>query len=123
MKEVLNRLQELIDTLSKGKISNFSRLIEIPDGTVRHWFIRGSTVSSEHIDKICKATGVSADWLLTGEGPMMRKDTTDDSLNHREAEDALGAVIYSRGAEKFSPEFIKIAKREIARLINEKDKK
>lgn len=39
----------------------------------------GSIIGSDHLRAVASSTGVSIDWLLTGEGPMMRGEVRDET--------------------------------------------
>ena len=120
MTELLMRLQDIIDAIAGGRIANFARITGIKDGTVRNWFNRKSDIQGELITQICLKTGFNAHWLLTGEGPRLSKDLADPDV--KELEDRLGAVMFGRGSSKLSPEFVEVAKRELARLLGDRGK-
>jgi transcriptional regulator with XRE-family HTH domain len=46
--------------------------VGINKGTFSRMWKEGAIPKGEHLLRIAKATGASIDWLLTGEGPMMR---------------------------------------------------
>lgn len=51
--------------------SDFADAIGVARGTLSRWE-NGDAVPSDMLKQICDATGVRADWLLFGEGPMRR---------------------------------------------------
>ncbi len=51
----------------------------IPKGTFSRVWNDGGVLGSDHLKSVARATGVSIDWLLTGEGPMMRGETRDEN--------------------------------------------
>ena len=118
MRDVLMRMQDIIDLVADGQIAKLSKLTGIKDGTIRNWFNRNGAIQDEYIRRVCLKTGFNAHWLLTGEGPRLSKDLTDPDV--KELEDRLGAVMFGRGSSKLSPEFVEVAKRELARLLGDK---
>lgn len=59
-----NRLMILI---GDKKPSNFARLCDIPDSTIRQ-YLKGSKPGLDQINQIAAATGASIDWLVSGHG-------------------------------------------------------
>lgn len=65
------RLTELICRFGTGSKSKFAALIGVTPGTVSIWLTRG-VFDLELLYEKCE--GVSARWLLTGEGEVMERD-------------------------------------------------
>ena len=77
-------LQQLINYYTEGNKSRFAELIEVTPQTVSSWISRNTF----DLDRVySKCVGLSAHWLLTGEGDMMISDKalvkkqTDDMTN------------------------------------------
>lgn len=75
-----DRLGQLLD---KGNVHAFAKKIGMSDPVVRQYLSGKSQPSRTAIIQIIKATGVTADWLLTGEGPMRRGETTTERTEGR----------------------------------------
>ncbi len=77
-------LQSLINHYTDGNKSRFAEMIEVTPQTVSSWISR-NTFDLDRIYSKCE--GVSAHWLLTGEGEMMKADKsvvrlqTDDNAS------------------------------------------
>jgi transcriptional regulator with XRE-family HTH domain len=64
---ILARLGELIVARAEGRIARFARLTGVRDSAIRAWFARReANLTAENLERICRTTGVSADWLLFG---------------------------------------------------------
>lgn len=75
---VLARMKQITGTKTDAALSS---ALKISPQTLSSWKGRDSTPYSICID-LAQATGVSLDWLLLGEGPMLRHspaDTDDDT--------------------------------------------
>lgn len=59
--------------------------------TVRR-YIQGQAPSVEFLSAMCRGLGLSAEWLLTGKGPMKLSDVKAHSLNQANASELLSAV-------------------------------
>ena len=62
------RLQEIIDEFSEGKLTKFAKLCDIPQGTL-HAYKTGRIPTAEYLIRIREVCGITIDWLLTGSGP------------------------------------------------------
>jgi len=61
----------LIDHFSNGNKAQFANKIGVTPQTISTWISR-NTFDMERIFALCE--GVSAEWLFTGNGPMLKKD-------------------------------------------------
>lgn len=78
---VAQRLRELVqDTLQSQypdrppRPADFARLCDIPDPSLRNYLNGKSIPGGDNLAAIARATGVSVDWLLTGEGARYRSN-------------------------------------------------
>lgn len=62
-------LQALVDRYTRGNKAQFATMLGLQAQTISAWFARG-TFNTELIYAKCE--GVSADWLLTGVGDMIK---------------------------------------------------
>ena len=68
MTEFLDRLESVIfppDAKRHGRLAAFSSKTGINEGTIRGW-LRGTQPSADQLARLAKS-GISVDWLLTGE--------------------------------------------------------
>ena len=71
--DILNRL---IDYYTDGNKARFAKMLGVKPQTINSWFIRDTF----DIDLVySKCVGINADWLLTGEGDMLQKQTSVQS--------------------------------------------
>lgn len=69
-------LEQLINHYTDGNKASFATMVGIKPQLLSNWLKR-NTFDAEQIYKGCK--GVSADWLLSGEGDMIRNKQNDNS--------------------------------------------
>lgn len=69
-------LERLIDHYTGGNKAQFAAMVCIKPQLLSNWLKR-NTFDAEQLYKTCK--GVSADWLLSGEGDMIRNSQNGDS--------------------------------------------
>lgn len=73
-------LTEIIQTLCYGSKAEFARALNISPQTITNWMNRG--ISKEGLTIIQKAfPNISSEWLLTGEGEMLRKKPQNEVEN------------------------------------------
>ncbi|WP_288099623.1 helix-turn-helix domain-containing protein [Pseudomonas sp.] len=78
---VLARLKQITGTKSDASLSS---ALKISPQTLSSWKGRDSTPYSLCVD-IAQARGISLDWLLLGEGPILRPITTPSQDNNQES--------------------------------------
>lgn len=124
MNEIIQRIEQLVKNHGNSK-AKFARLIGIKDSLIRYWFVsKTDRIQADNLIKICQSLNVSANWLLLGIGPMYLTEEAKVQpavKKSGEIEDELGDLVYSRGSESLSPEFVAAAKREMAKLISNKE--
>lgn len=69
-------LEQLISHYTDGNKANFATMVGIKPQLLSNWLKR-NTFDAEQLYKGCK--NVSADWLLSGEGEMIRDTQNDNS--------------------------------------------
>ena len=69
-----NRIVELVDKFTQGNNSKFAELIESSEANVRNYRSGKTTPKLEIILNICTAFEINYEWLLTGEGSMLKKE-------------------------------------------------
>ncbi|MBP3467555.1 MAG: helix-turn-helix domain-containing protein [Paludibacteraceae bacterium] len=75
-------LSKLVDYYAEGNKSRFASFLDVTPQTVSTWFSRNTF----DIDRIyAKCDNISGDWLLTGEGPMLKADS-DGEVKESKAE-------------------------------------
>jgi phage repressor protein C with HTH and peptisase S24 domain len=63
------RLKSIRDEKFGGSNVKFAKSLKVSEGSVRGWIAGRHAPGSDVIEKICRAAGVSTQWLLAGEGP------------------------------------------------------
>ena len=73
--DIINRLQEII-THEGMNVSSFAKKIGVGDQTIRGIVVqRRNKPSFDILDKVIQTfTWVSAEWLITGKGEMIKRD-------------------------------------------------
>lgn len=81
METINDRLEQIINALFDGNKAAFAKSIDLPPTGMSNYIgnKRRSIPSSEIASKIVLVLGVDANWLLTGEGEMMKSGATDQS--------------------------------------------
>ena len=150
---IRDRLRMLIASVSMGNIAAFSRETGVKDSTIRAWFAKPeANLTIDNLEKICLATGVSADWLIFGSGQMVVRNPRSETARRRigtargtadfrdvpgggiaelaslfderapREEDRLARFV-SRGSPEISDEFRAQAAKELNRLLQNRRKK
>lgn len=55
-------------------------------------YMQGQSPNIEFVTRFCTALGISADWLLTGQGPMLASEIRGHALKSAPPTDLFGAV-------------------------------
>lgn len=76
MNTINDRLRHIIDALFDGNKTQFAKTIDIPPTSISNYVggQRASKPSSDMLERIVKEINISSDWLLTGEGEMLKTD-------------------------------------------------
>lgn len=69
-------LEQLINHYTDGNKANFAAMVGITPQLLSNW-IKRNTFDAEQLYNGCK--GISADWLLSGDGEMIRDTQNDNS--------------------------------------------
>lgn len=85
------RLQRVCDEYFDGVRQRFAVAVDVNPATITAWIgpqhrAVKSLPTATALARICHATGVSADWLLTGQGPERRGTTRRDAALARDLE-------------------------------------
>lgn len=85
-------LHERLSILAGGRsFRNLGELTDTHPETVRR-YMQGQAPSTEFLSALCKATGVSGEWLLTGRGPMKQSEARGHALREASAAELLSAL-------------------------------
>lgn len=74
------RLQILINHFCSGNNSAFSRSVGIKESTIRS-YLSGTQPKLDALQKISKIFAISCEWLLLGEGDMLKSDNKNININ------------------------------------------
>lgn len=89
------RMAILVDRFGRGRNTVLASLIGSSEGNIRGYINKGVTPKQDVLERIVKALGVSAEWLLMGEGPMMAEEK---ALVIQESRDVVSIPIVDIGA-------------------------
>lgn len=89
--EFHDRLQHAVSDMSYRKLG---RLTDTHPETVRR-YMQGQAPSTTFLINLCKAFGISADWLLTGRGAMRCSDIRMNALRLANPSELLNALAAS----------------------------
>lgn len=84
----------LVAAVGKRSYRALSELTATHPETVRR-YMHGQAPSVQFVSHLCRALGISGDWLLTGRGPMRIEDTKAHALRQAELSELLAAVTAS----------------------------
>lgn len=82
------RLNEAAGTISFRKLG---RLTDTHPETVRR-YMQGQAPSATFLTNLCRALGISGEWLLTGKGPMKCTDLRSHALSQADPSELMTAV-------------------------------
>ena len=71
---MLQRIRQIVDEVFKGNKSEFARSIGVGESSIRS-YLSGTIPKADVLEKIIYNTSVSCEWLLSGNGDMLNKDT------------------------------------------------
>ncbi len=67
--------------IGEQTIADFARLIDWHPETVRRYLAGDTRPPAEFLAKICQSLDISPDWLLLGNGPMLRRERDATALD------------------------------------------
>jgi transcriptional regulator with XRE-family HTH domain len=86
--------ERLSHAAGKTSFRQLSKLTDTHPETVRR-YMHGQAPSASFIQAFCEALGISGDWLLSGIGPMNRRDVESFALKNAEASTLWVAIAES----------------------------
>lgn len=96
MKNTISRIKEYIDF--KG-ITNqkFEKEVGFSNGAFASQLKNNRTIGVDKLENILKAySEINTEWLLTGEGEMLKKEKDNTEHNYTDLENLLNSVIYTQ---------------------------
>lgn len=97
-----DRLKQIIDYYNITT-NNFSQKIGVSEGAIRKAMTQNTTLRSDTLDKISQNfADINIDWLVTGRGEMLRKDSTTITANSDENVSRLITILENTLKEKDS---------------------
>jgi transcriptional regulator with XRE-family HTH domain len=76
------RIKRIVTELCEGNQSEFARKVGISESNVRSYLI-GTTPKADVLEKIVTNIAISHEWLLTGEGSMLRDEQTPSQSTYQ----------------------------------------
>lgn len=98
-----DRIKEIVDRLAGGKNTVFANTLGVSEANIRG-YIKNITPKYDFLRAVVTSYGVSAHWLLTGEGDMLRGE--GDEEIKRGGDDSLDGRLSDVGKESSSAEVI-----------------
>lgn len=95
MSDIRERFIKILDEIYKGNQSQLAASIGLTQGHISNIVNRGSKPSADILSKTIEVTDISADWLLTGKGEMLRKP---NGVEHNISDSVVGSVTGNIGA-------------------------
>ena len=99
METFLSRIKITVDQFSNGKHTLFAKKAGIPVSTFQG-YIKGKLPKPEHLIRISETYKISIDWLLTGEGKMLREKDTNEAYPETSLEKDPEVAELLEGAKK-----------------------
>ncbi len=106
---IADRLQQI---LGDEAPYHFANRCGIPDSTIRK-YLGGTQPTADRLALISRCTGVSADWLVSGEGPMFRPSGDDELVRLPIHDISAGAGLGTHVEEEEVEDVIALSKRWI----------
>lgn len=111
METIHERIAILVDRFGRGRNTVLASLIGSSEGNIRGYINKGVTPKQDVLERIVKSLGVSAEWLLMGEGPMLAEDRA--GAVRQESRDVASIPIVDIGAAAgvsgyFNPDYLEV---------------
>lgn len=94
LETVHDRIAILVKEYGNGRNTTFASLVGTSEGNIRGYINKGVLPKQDILEKIVKSLGINANWLVTGEGPMIN----DKKPASGGGEDLLSIPIVDIGA-------------------------
>jgi phage repressor protein C with HTH and peptisase S24 domain len=75
METISERIAILVKHFGRGRNTVLANLINSSEGNIRGYIKNGVTPKHDVLERIVRTLGVNAKWLITGEGPMLGKES------------------------------------------------
>lgn len=75
---ISERIQALINAFCNGKNSQFAKIIGVAESNIRS-YLAGTQPKFDILSTIAKTFAINCEWLLTGEGDMLKSPSTPSS--------------------------------------------
>lgn len=100
METINDRLSQIVNNMFDGNAANFGKAIGSSKGTVSN-YVRskenpGKSLSKpgyQFLEDVVNSLGIDANWLMTGKGEMLKKDTPDPDAFNQELIEVCKALI------------------------------
>lgn len=119
--DINNRIDQLIDYLYNGNVTDFSSRIGIDNNVTLNKIKNGKNAPSYKVINaiLTNISEINAEWLMRGEGSMFRPESGEISPGQSEGESDVGDLRYLKQIVKQQEEMIGALKDHIATLKKE----
>ena len=73
-----SRLEQLVERFANGRNTRFAKLLETNEARIRSYLTGAVQPKYDFLEAVGNRLGVSIDWLITGEGRMLRAENRAD---------------------------------------------
>lgn len=84
------RLEAMISYYGEGKPSAFAKLLGVAPSTISSWMVR-DTIDYDLV--FAKCEGISAEWLLSGEGQMLKNAANEQKASVQSEDVQVDAIL------------------------------
>lgn len=116
---ITERINKILESCFSGNKSEFARMINVGESNIRS-YLNGTLPKADTLENITTNIGISCDWLLTGEGEMLKKTQTENELTSTNSnESGMNQELFKKYVE--ATETIADLREEIGTLKAEVD--
>ncbi|WP_158608282.1 S24 family peptidase [Alloprevotella sp. OH1205_COT-284] len=93
---MIQRLQQLVDRFAEGRNTRFAQMLHTNEARIRSYLTGAVMPKYDFLSAVSQELGVSIDWLISGEGEMLRKDNAalERRLKAAESAEPSGLPVY-----------------------------
>ena len=96
-----SRLEQLVERFAEGRNTRFAKLLETNEARIRSYLTGAVQPKYDFLEAVSEKLGVSIDWLISGEGRMLRAENRAE----REAKKKAQRELEQEGLPVFDCDF------------------